>query len=53
MLSTPEKLTILRLVSLFAETPDDILAEVADLLQEIAFPAGETIFEQGDPGDAL
>ncbi|CAN5410357.1 hypothetical protein BH10CHL1_BH10CHL1_06670 [soil metagenome] len=53
MLSTPEKLATLRLVSLFAETPDNILAEVADLLQEITFAAGETIFEQGDPGDAL
>ncbi len=53
MLSTPEKLTILRLVRLFAETPDAILAEVVTLLQELVFQAGETIFEQGDHGDAM
>lgn len=53
MLTSLEKRSILRSVSLFAETPDDILVEVADRLKEIAFQAGETIFEQGDAGDAL
>lgn len=53
MLSSLEKRRILRSVSLFAQTPDDILVEVADRLEEIAFQTGETIFEQGDAGDAL
>lgn len=53
MLSTTEKMTILRSVSLFAETPADILTEVTSLLEEVVFQANETIFEQGDYGDAL
>ncbi len=53
ILTSLEKSTILRSVSLFAQTPDDILVEVADRLEEIALQAGETIFEQGDAGDAL
>ena len=53
MLSITEKMPILRTVSLFAETPPAILAEVAGLLEEVDFPAGATIFEQGDYGDAL
>jgi CRP/FNR family transcriptional regulator, cyclic AMP receptor protein len=53
MLSTTEKKTILRSINLFAETPDDVLAEVADLLQELTVPPNETIFEQGDHGDAM
>ncbi|MCX6045746.1 MAG: cyclic nucleotide-binding domain-containing protein [Chloroflexi bacterium] len=40
-------------VSLFAETPADILAEVANLLEEVNFKANETVFEQGEDGDAL
>ena len=53
MLAMAEKISILRSVNLFIETPDDILAEVADLLAEVVFKAGETIFEQGDYGDAM
>lgn len=53
MLSKIEKKQILQTVSLFAETPDDILEEVAELLHEVAYHAGETLFEQGDFGDAM
>jgi CRP-like cAMP-binding protein len=53
MLSIPQKSLILHAVSLFAETPADILAEVAGLLEEVSFKVDETIFEQGDVGDAL
>ncbi len=53
MLSLTEKMAILRSVSLFAETPDDILAEVAALLEEVVFKVGDTIFEKGDVGDAM
>lgn len=44
---------MLRSVSLFIQTPENILAEVADLLEEVVLRAGETIFEQGDYGDAM
>jgi CRP/FNR family transcriptional regulator, cyclic AMP receptor protein len=53
MLAMAEKISILRSVTLFIETPDDILAEVANLLNEVIFKADETIFEQGDYGDAM
>jgi len=53
MLATAEMITILRSVSFFVETPDDILIQVAGLLQEVVFGMDETIFEQGDYGDAL
>jgi len=53
VLSTMEKMTILRSAPLFMQTPADILAEMANLLDEVVFQADETIFEQGDPGDAM
>jgi len=53
MLSSLEKKQILRTVSLFAETADDILDEVARLLEEVVCPAGEPLFLQGDYGDAM
>ena len=46
------KLT-LQSVSLFAETPDDILSALVDLLEEIEVPAGQTVFHKGDLGDSL
>ena len=53
MFSSLEKQSTLRGVNLFTETPDDLLSEIADLLEEVTFAAGETIFEQGDYGDAM
>lgn len=53
MLSALEKKQILRTVNLFAETPDEILTEVARLLEEVVCPAAATLFEQGDYGDAM
>jgi AAA family ATP:ADP antiporter len=53
MLSTIEKVIILKAVSIFAGTPDEILAEVASLLEEVELREGETIFEKGDAGDCM
>lgn len=53
MISTAEKVAILRTVSWFAETPDEILAELATLLKLVEFQAGETIFHKGDCGDCM
>lgn len=53
MLSTLEKQQLLRTVNLFAETSEEILNEVARLLEEVVCPAGETLFVQGDYGDAM
>ncbi len=53
MLSTIEKVIILKSVSVFAETPDEVLSEVAGLLEELEVETGETIFSKGDMGSAL
>jgi len=53
MLSTAEKVALLRAVGIFAETPEDILAEVASLLKPLEFKAGETIIHKGDCGDCM
>jgi signal-transduction protein with cAMP-binding, CBS, and nucleotidyltransferase domain len=53
MLTTTEKADILKTVNIFAETPDEILAEVAELLEEVDFKAGETVFEKGAMGTSM
>ncbi len=53
MLSTIEKVILLKDVELFAEMPDELLAEVASLLTEIELVAGQSIFAKGDSGDSL
>lgn len=53
MPSLLEKLLILKTVGIFMETPDDALAEIAPLLEEITVKAGESIFVKGDPGDSM
>jgi CRP-like cAMP-binding protein len=53
MLSTIEKIIILKGADTFAGAPDETLAEVASLLQEVELQVGETIFKKGDPGDCM
>ena len=53
MLSIVERVMILKGASLFAQTPDDALAEVAALLEEVDAGAGEMLFQKGDAGDCL
>ena len=53
MLSTIEKVLILKAVNMFSQTPDNVLADVAELLEEMDVPEDETIFKEGDPGDSM
>lgn len=53
MLSTVEKVLILKTVSMFSQTPDDVLADVANLLEEMEIQADEVIFKKGAPGDSM
>lgn len=53
MLSTVEKVLILKSVPMFSRTPDNVLADVAGLLEEFDVTEGQTIFAKGDPGDSL
>ncbi len=53
MLSMIERVMILKTVSIFGETPDHLLAEVADLLEEQHLQAGETFISKGDPATCM
>ncbi len=53
MLSPVEKVLILKSAPIFAETPDNVLADVAGLVDEMSFDLGQTIFDKGDHGDSL
>jgi signal-transduction protein with cAMP-binding, CBS, and nucleotidyltransferase domain len=50
---TVDKILTLKTVSLFTETPDEMLAEVVELLDEIEVKAGDSIIKKGDPGTCL
>ncbi|MDZ4721361.1 MAG: HEAT repeat domain-containing protein [Roseiflexaceae bacterium] len=52
-LVTIEKVLILKTVSIFAATPDDILAEIAGLTTQIDLPAETPIFAKDDHGDTM
>ncbi len=53
MYSLIEKVLILKKSSLFSETPDDALAEVAQILKETSYPARQLIIEKGAPGSSM
>lgn len=53
MLSPLEKVLVLRSAGLFKGTPDDILADVAGLLEEMHAEPGQVIFVQGDKGESM
>ncbi|MBK7319692.1 Npt1/Npt2 family nucleotide transporter [Candidatus Villigracilis affinis] len=53
MLSTIERVIILKSLRMFADTPDEALAELADLLQEMDVLPGETVIKEGETGESL
>ncbi len=53
MLSTIEKVIILKTVGVFARLDDPLLAEVAGVLEEEEVAAGQTILSEGDLGTSL
>ena len=50
---TNNRVALLRTVSLFVESPDDVLEELANLMGAVTVPMGRAVFAKGDPGDAL
>jgi len=50
---TIDRLSVLRSVSIFAGTPDELLAAISAVLEELRFPAGARIFSKGDLGECL
>jgi HEAT repeat protein len=50
---TIEKVICLKAVPMFAEASEEILADVAAILEEREVAAGEVVFEKGEAGDSL
>ncbi|MFC2114611.1 cyclic nucleotide-binding domain-containing protein, partial [Bacteroidota bacterium] len=48
-----EKVIILKSTSLFTETPENILVDIANILQEERVDEGQTIFNKGDMGTCM
>lgn len=48
-----EKVITLKAVDMFSRTPEDVLADVAALAEEVRVGAGDPIFAKGDPGESL
>lgn len=48
-----EKVLLLKSLSIFKETPETILAELAPLMQEVEVEAKTVIFEENEPGDCM
>lgn len=53
MLSPIEKVLILKTADVFTHVPDDVLADVANYLEEIDVAANENIFHKGDLGSSM
>lgn len=53
MLTPVEKVLILKKVSVFQETPDEVLVEVAEALEELDLPAGRQLFSAGEVGNRM
>lgn len=48
-----EKVLLLKSLSIFEETPETVLAEVAEILEEEDFAVGKPIFSEGDVGQCM
>ncbi len=48
-----DKIAQLKRVSLFAQTPEHLLAELAERLEEVRYKGGEIIFEKGELGQCM
>lgn len=48
-----EKVLLLKSLSIFAETPETVLAEVAEILEEVEYAEGQQIFCSGDVANCM
>ncbi len=53
MISTVEKVLFLKSVDLFRALPSEELAQIAEIAEEVPLAAGDRVFGEGEPGDAL
>jgi len=52
-LTTIEKVIFLKSVDIFEHATVEQLGRIAGLMEEVNFEAGETIYNEGEPGDTL
>lgn len=52
-LITIEKVLLLKSISIFEQTPETVLAEVAEILEEKEFEADQTIFNADEIGNSM
>ncbi len=52
-LSITEKVSLLKSLSIFNETPETILLELAPLMQQEVLQQGNLVFKEGEPGDCM
>ena len=52
-LGVPEKILLLESLSIFKDTPANILAEIAPLMEEVEYAQNSIIFQEGDTGDCM
>lgn len=53
MLLTIERVALLKSIDIFAETPDNILASVARIVEEVELVPGEKLIQEEDAGECL
>jgi len=53
MITTVEKVLFLKSIDLFRALPGEELAQIAEIAEEQPFAAGDQVFSEGEPGDAL
>ena len=51
--STVERVIVLKGVGLFRQVPDDVLASVAEVLEEVQLGTGERLFARGDTASTM
>jgi HEAT repeat protein len=53
MLTLIEKVLLLKTIYILSDTPDEVLAAMADLFEEVVFKKDEIILQKGEPGKSL
>ena len=53
MLLTIEKVMVLKSVSIFSGVPDEVLADLASLMEEMEIPKETCVYDKGDPGGTM
>jgi CRP/FNR family transcriptional regulator, cyclic AMP receptor protein len=48
-----EKVLLLKSLNIFSETPENVLADLAPLMQEMELEEGTVIFQESDKGDSM